>query len=425
MSGVSRREFLRLGAGAGLLGSAVGRALAAPARPKARVVVVGGGFGGATAARYLRQIDPQIEVTLVEQNRVFHTCPFSNTVLGGFNNIEFIRHDYGRLQTLHGVQVIHDRVTGIDPEAKRVQLQGNAPLQYDRAIVSPGISFQWDAIEGYDESAAEKMPHAWKAGEQTEILRRQLEQMPDGGTFVMAVPASPFRCPPGPYERASLVAHYLKQAKPKSKIVILDANDEFSKQGLFQQAWNEELYPDMIEWVPRAEGGTLVRVDADKRMLYTDFADYEADVANVIPPQRAGSIALEADLADSSGWCPVDPQTFESTRHAGIHVIGDSCLAGAMPKSGYSANSQGKVCAAAVSAAINGERAPVPSWINTCYSLLAPEMGISVAAVYRLQDGEIKAVEGSGGVSPDLSNAREEADHARGWYRNITTEMFG
>lgn len=422
MRHLTRREFLTVGAGALALPWAGG--WSAPARAKGRVVVIGGGFGGATAARYLRQFDPGIEVTLVEKNRSYYTCPFSNTVLGGINDIAFIRHDYRQLRTVHGVQVVHDTVESLDPEARTVRLRSGKRLPFDRAIVSPGISLQWNAIEGYDEAAAERMPHAWMAGDQTRLLRRQLEAMPDGGTFVMAVPANPFRCPPGPYERASLIAHYFKQTKPRSKLIILDAKDKFSKQGLFQQAWNERLYPGIIEWVPLSEGGEVVRVDPGKGMLYTDFAEYKAAAANVIPPQRAARLAIDADLADESGWCPVDQRSFESTRHRGVHVIGDSCLAGAMPKSGYAANSQGKVCAAAVAAALNGEPTPEPSWINTCYSLLSPDLGISVAAVYRLRDGVITEVEG-GGVSPDLSRAREEAEYARGWYRNITAEMFG
>lgn len=419
---ISRREFLKWSAAAGVLASGIG-GCAAPGARGAHVVVVGGGFGGATAAKYLRLMDPGVRVTLVEPAKTYYTCPFSNTVLGGLNPMSFIAHDYSGLEK-RGVEVVHERALAIDPDARVVRLAGGESLQYDRAIVSPGISMQWGAIEGYDERAAERMPHAWQAGEQTRLLRRQIEYMPDGGTMVIAVPDNPFRCPPGPYERASLIAWYLRQHKPRSKILILDSKDKFSKQGLFTQAWNEQLYSDVIEWVPLSKGGAVTRVDAARGTVHTDFDNFTPHVANIIPPQRAGQIALDADLADNTGWCPVDPQTFESTRHPGIHVIGDSCIAGALPKSGYAANSEGKVCAAAVVAALQEQPPPAPSWINTCYSLVAPDLGISVAAVYRLRGGEIIEADG-GGVSADLSTAQYEANFARGWYANITADMFG
>ncbi len=416
---LSRRDFLRLGgfaAAVGLVGCAEASA--------AKVVVVGGGFAGATAAKYIRMLDPNIEVTLIEPSKVYHTCPFSNTVLGGLHDVRFIQHDYTALSAKHGVEVIHDTAVAIDPIAKTVTLKSGETRPYDRAIVSPGIDFQWDAIQGYDEAAIERVPHAWKAGTQTTLLRSQLEAMPDGGLVVIAPPANPFRCPPGPYERASLIAHYLKTHKPKSKIIIADAKDKFSKQALFMEAW-ETLYPGMIEWVSLSDGGQVVEVDPHKRLLRTNFASFEADVANVIPPQRAGGIAHEADLVDSTGWCPVNQTTFESSRHSAIHVIGDSCLAGAMPKSGYSANSQAKVCAAAVVDLLNERTPGTPSWINTCYSLVAPDYGISVAAVYRITPEGIRKVEGSGGVSPADGDVAFEARYAESWYLNITADTFG
>ncbi len=305
--------------------------------------------------------------------------------------------------------------------------KGSRVLQSDCLVVSPGIDFRWDAIEGYDEAASQIMPNAWKAGTQTKLLRDQLAAMKDGGTVIIAPPANPFRCPPGPYERASLIAHYLKQNKPKSKILILDAKDHFSKQPLFMQGW-EKLYPGMIEWVEASMGGSLKRVDTKTKMLYsTDDDDYKGDVINVIPPQKAGAIAHKAGLVNADGWCPVNQRTFESEIHKDVHVIGDACIAGNMPKSGFAANSQAKVCAAAIVTSFSGGTMPEPSYVNTCYSLVGPEYGISVAAVYRLTDEGIVKVKGSGGVSLREAKAefrKKEAKYATGWYMSITNDIF-
>jgi NADPH-dependent 2,4-dienoyl-CoA reductase/sulfur reductase-like enzyme len=282
-------------------------------------------------------------------------------------------------------------------------------------------------LSGYGEAAAEKMPHAWKAGPQTLLLRRQLEAMRDGGIVAIAVPANPYRCPPGPYERASLIAHYLKTNKPKSKLLILDAKDAFSKQKLFQNGW-AALYPDLIEWVALSAGGKVTAADAAAMTLTTDFATHKADVANVIPAQKAGWIAELAGVADRTGWCPIDPVSFASTLQPNIHVIGDAAIAGAMPKSAFAANAQAKVCAAAVAVLLAGGT-PIPSkLINTCYSLVAPDYGISVAGVYHPVDGRLVDVEGAGGVSPRDAPAEArafEASLAAGWFRTITGEIFG
>jgi sulfide dehydrogenase [flavocytochrome c] flavoprotein subunit len=300
-------------------------------------------------------------------------------------------------------------------------------LKYDRLVVSPGIDFQWGAIEGYSEEASAVMPHAWKAGPQTMLLRKQLEAMPDGGVVIIAAPRNPFRCPPGPYERASLIAHYLKKAKPRSKILIYDAKGAFSKQPLFQQGW-EALYPGMIEWVSEADGGAIERVDAESMTVYPTFADpQKGDVINIIPPQKAGTIAQAAGLA-SDGWCPVDQRTFQSRIHQDIYVIGDAAVANPMPKSGFAASSQGKVCAAAIASDLGGTDMPDPSYVNTCYSLVGPEYGISVAAVYGIGDEGIYAVKGAGGVSPkdaDDMFRREEARYSVGWYQSITSDIWG
>lgn len=383
----TRRDLIKFAGAATALG-ALGWPLGilAKAHPNAKVVVIGGGYGGATCAKYIRKLAPGIEVTLVEQNKQYVTCPFSNTVIGGLKKIEEITHDYSRLINNHKVKLVYDTATKIDPVKKTVSLKSGKPLQYDKLVISPGIEFLWDGIPGYNEAASEVIPHAWKAGPQTLLLRRQLEGMKDGGTVLIAAPDDPFRCPPGPYERASLIANYFKKNKPKSKVIILDRKDKFSKQSLFVGAW-ESLYPGMIEWVSKSAGGTVARVDVKKMELENDNGfTYKGDVINVIPPHRAGKIAQVSGLADKSGWCPINQTTFESTKQKDIHVIGDAAIAGKMPKSGYAAGSQGKVCAAAVVAELGGLNMPEPSYVNTCYSLVAPDYGISVAAVYRITE---------------------------------------
>lgn len=423
---MNRRRFLKTSLGAAGVAtlSACGMAGGPQAKgSKARVVVIGGGFGGATAAKYIRQFDPTISVTLIDAHAQHVTCPFSNLVLAGDKTMADITMNFDALRQQHGVDVVQGMVTEIDGVSKTVKLADGRSVAYDRLVVSPGIDFKYDAIDGYSaEVAANQMPHAWQAGEQTELLRRQLEAMPDGGMFVMSAPANPFRCPPGPYERASLVASYFKRHKPKSKILILDAKNNFAKQGLFQAGWQSE-YPGMIEWVGMDLGGTVEAVDAST-MTVTAAERHKGDVVNIIPPQKAGKIAFTAGLTDESGWCPVNQQTYESLRVAGIHVIGDAAIAGPLPKSGYSANSEAKVCAAAIAALINGRSVPAPSWVNTCYSLVAPDYGISVAAVYKLENGKTVAVKGAGGVSPKDGNKRLEAVYAQGWYDAITQDIW-
>ncbi len=431
MSKLTRRDFLKLsgmGAAATALGTlGLDSACAQVGAAGPHVIVVGGGFGGATAAKYLRRAGSGIAVTLIEPNKQFVTCPFSNYVIGGIRTMDSITHKYDALRTKHGVNVVHGTVAAIDPASKTVTLQGGKTLRYDRLVLSPGIDFKWSAIEGYSEKAAEIMPHAWKAGPQTVLLRKQIEAMKDGGVFVMVAPPNPFRCPPGPYERASMVAHYFKQHKPRSKIIILDPKDDFSKKGLFLDGW-KKLYGDMIEWVPGAKGGTVARVDTKKMIVDAALEKYKAAVVNVIPPQSAGAIALKTGLADDKGWCPVDPKTFESRIHKGIHVIGDSAIAGDLPKSGFAANSEAKIAAAAIAALIKGQDVADASYVNTCYSLLAPNYGISVAGVYRVTEQGIKSIPGSGGVSPldaSMGFREDEAKYAFGWYASITADVWG
>lgn len=430
MSKITRREFLKIAGAAsasGALGfSPISRA-AEGGKGSARVVVVGGGFGGATCAKYLRRLDPGVAVTLIEPSSKFITCPFSNLVLGGLRTMDSITHSFDALKKKHGVNVMHDTVTSIDAAGKKVKLKSGKTLSYDRLVVSPGIDFKYDAIEGYSAKAAEVMPHAWKAGPQTVLLQKKLKAMKNGGTFVMVAPPNPFRCPPGPYERASMIAHYLKEHKPKSKILILDAKDKFSKQGLFQAGW-DRFYPGMIEWVPGAKGGTVKAVNLKKMMVDTTLDKHKADVVNLIPAQTAGKIALASGLADDKGWCPVDPVTFESKMHPGIHVVGDSSIAGALPKSGFAASSEAKMCAAAIVAMLKGETPAANSFVNTCYSLIAPNYGISVAGVYRNTDKGITEVEGAGGVSPkDAPDTfrENEAKYTIGWYQSITADIWG
>jgi len=427
MNRLSRRNFLALLGGTAATGL-LGFPAACPGAYKARVVVVGGGYGGATAAKYLRLMDPRIEVILIEKDEKFISCALSNEVLAGERTLSSLSFNYDPLAVYYGVSVVHDEVTRIDAIKRVAFTRSGQEYGFDRLIVAPGVNFRWNEIEGYDNAAAQTLPHAWYAGEQTLLLRRQLEAMPDGGRIYIVAPPNPYKCPPGPYERAALIAHYLKQhGKGRSKVIILDAKDSFPKQALFQQGW-ERYYPGMISWVPASEDGRVLRVNAEKRTLYTEFEVHKGDVVNVIPPQKAGQIAEQAGLTDGQGWCPVDQQTFESTMRKNVHVIGDACIAGPMPKSGYSANSQAKVCADAIGALIDGAKPPLPSYINTCYSIIAPDYGISVAAVYRLENGKIVAVEGAGGTSPLNASAWErkmEATYARSWFDNITSDIFG
>jgi sulfide dehydrogenase [flavocytochrome c] flavoprotein subunit len=417
----TRRTFLKLTAAASLAAPSIASAQAA-----GRVVVVGGGFGGATAARTLKALEPKLTVTLVEPNPVFTACPFSNNVLAALREISQQQFGYDGVQKT-GVVLAQTAATAVDASGKTVTLGDGSKLPYDRLVLSPGIDINWGALPGYDEAATEKMPHAWKAGAQTVLLRQQLQAMDDGGLVVISAPANPFRCPPGPYERASLIAYWLKIWKPKSKLLILDSKDTFSKQRLFQNAW-AQLYPGLIEWVSLSQGGKVTAVDPASLTVVTDFARHKAAVANIIPPQKAGTIAQKAGVADRTGWCPVEPVAFESTLQAGVHVIGDSAIMGGMPKSAFAANAQAKVCAAAIVELLAGRKPADPILINTCYSLVAPDYGISVAGVYRPDKGVLTDIPGAGGTSPleVVGGFRgQEALYASSWFKTITTEVFG
>lgn len=433
MSNINRRKFIQLASGVMVAaGSMLSMPFLAHASGK-RVVVVGGGPGGATAARYIRLLDPSIDVTLIEANANYHTCFMSNEVLGGMRNFDSLMVTYDGLRKA-GVKVVTDMVTAVDADAHKVKTAGGMSIGYDRLILSPGIDFRYEKIGGYTAETANTIPHAWKAGPQTVLLRKQLEAMEDGGTVMIVAPPNPFRCPPGPYERASLIAHYLKKHKPKSKVLIVDAKEKFSKQGLFTAAW-KRFYgfgtdKSMIEWMPASAVGGIVAVHAKEMMVETEFEKFKASVINYIPPQKAGKVAFDAGVADASGWCPVNKKTFESAQVSGIHVLGDASIATKMPKSGYSANSQGKVVAAAVVELLNGRDPSAPSFVNTCYSIAAEDHAFSVAAVYRYNDKEnlIAPVKGAGGLSPaDASDdyRKREVGYAHSWYNNIRADIWG
>jgi NADPH-dependent 2,4-dienoyl-CoA reductase/sulfur reductase-like enzyme len=389
------------------------------------VVVIGGGFGGASCARALRRIDPKLEVTLIEPNRIFTACPFSNEVIAGLRDIEAQQFSYDRM-IAEGVTVVAQAAVKIDPQTRVVGLADGQSLGYDRLVLAPGIDIRFDALSGYDEEAAARMPHAWKAGKQTMLLRRQLEAMDDGGLVALAVPAGPSRCPPAPYERASLIAHYLKTRKPRSKILILDAKDAIPQQRLFENAW-QELYPGMIERVSLSQGGRVTSVDPATNTIVTDFGNYTAEVANVIPPQKAGHIADIAGAVDNTGWCPIDPVTFASKLVPDIHVIGDACFGGVIPKSASAANAQGKACADAVVSLISGKAPPTPKLFGACYSTVAPGYAFAQSATYQPKDGlfaEIEAASTSPVDAPREVRA-QEADHAQSWFKTITVDAFG
>jgi NADPH-dependent 2,4-dienoyl-CoA reductase/sulfur reductase-like enzyme len=366
------------------------------------------------------------EVTLIEPNAQYISCPFSNAVIAGLRDLSQQTFTYAALER-QGIRLVRQMASKIDNSVRRVTLADGVMISYDRLVLAPGIDINFEALTGYDEAASSVMPHAWKAGAQTLLLRQQLEAMDDGGTVIISAPANPFRCPPGPYERASLISWYLKNHKPKSKLLILDAKDAFSKQSLFTAAW-KEIYGDRVEWVGLSGGGKVTEVKAKEKIFVTEFGEHKADVGNVIPPQRAGKIAISSGIADQTGWCPIDPVTFEAKLAPNIHVIGDACVGGGMPKSAFSANAQAKACAQAVAALLRGENPAEPKLVNTCYSLVKPDYGISVAGVYAPARGLLADVQGAGGVSAANAPASvraAEAQYAEGWYKTITQEVFG
>ncbi len=424
---MQRRSLLACASALGLLG--LGGCASAQIPSRARVVVIGGGYGGATAARYVRLLsDHRIDVVLVEPGDAFVSCPLSNLVLGGSRQLADITVPYSRLSRNHGVTVVKDTATAIDFARKTVRLAGGASIGYDKLVVSPGVDLELDGVDGLLAAhAAGQVLHGWKAGPETVGLRRQLQELPDGGVFAISIPEVPYRCPPGPYERACQVAWYFKQAKPRSKVLILDANpDVTSKGALFKKVWAEQ-YPGMVEYRSQHK---LTEVDARNGTLKFEVQeDVKAGVLNVIPPQRAGLVAVQSGLANlvSNRWVGVDFQTFEATAAPDVHVIGDAIqVAPAMPKSGHMANSHAKVAAAAIVARLSGwEPNPAPMLTNTCYSFVDDRSVIHVASVHEYVAAEktFKAVAGAGGLSPAPS--QKEGGYALNWARNIWTDTLG
>ena len=421
---LNRRDFIKL-AGMASVSTLISPALVGAQANIPHVVVVGGGFAGATCANYLRQYDSSVRITLIEPKQSYTTCPFSNKVIGGLSSLPSITHSYESLRVNRKIEVVHDRVVAVDPGSKKISLQGGDTISYDRLVVAPGVSFQTNQIEGYSETVSQLIPHAWQAGEQTLLLRQQLEEMPDGGVVVIAAPPAPFRAPPAPYERASLIAHYLKQNKPKSKVVIIGSAQGMTELDLFKTGWST-LYPGLIEHIPIADDVTVTQIDSNTKTLRLSTGDtFKGAVVNLIPPQQAGRLAQTLGLTDAGGWCPVKQPSFESTQQSGIHVIGDACQAGDMEKIGHSASIQGKICAAAIISQFHGTPMPEPIYSSSIYSLLSPKYAISDAAVYRLSNGRIKTVSrGSSPMKASKKTRRKEASYAEGWYKAIISEMF-
>lgn len=428
MHQIDRRAFIKLLGATGVIATTSGLILphrATAANNKARVIVIGGGFGGATCANYLRQYDSSLDVTLIEPKTQFVTCPFSNTVLAGMKPLRFITHNYNGLRNNRGVNVIHDMVVSIDATVRKLTLKGGKTLMYDRLVISPGISFNWNEIEGSSEAASKIMPHAWKAGIQTTLLKKQLETMKDGGTVIIATPRKPFRASVAPYERASLIAYYLKKHKPSSKILLIDSSGSSEALSLFRSGW-DKFYKGMIEWIDGSEQGEIISANADALSLTgRTVGTVKGDVVNLIPPQHAGEIAKTAGLVDESGWCPVNQQNFASTIQKNIHIIGDACIADPMQKSGHTANTQGKICAAAIVAELSGGTLPDVTYTTSIYSFINPKYAFSSAAVYRLKNGQLERV--SGGLSPANTSRKtrlKEARFATDWYKGITMDIF-
>ncbi|WP_406645276.1 NAD(P)/FAD-dependent oxidoreductase [Aliisedimentitalea scapharcae] len=417
----NRRTFL----GTGVAAAAALQAPMVLGAAKPRVVVIGGGAGGATAARYIAKGSKgAIDVTLVEPSRSYYTCFFSNLYIGGFRELSSIAHSYGKLASEYGINVVHDWAVGIDRDAKTVTLAGGAWLPYDRLVLSPGIDFIDGAVGGWDVTAQNKMPHAYKAGSQSELLKAQIESMPEGGTFAMVAPPNPFRCPPGPYERVSMIAHVLKERNPTAKIIIADPKPKFSKMALFQEGWANH-YDGMIDWIGPDFGGDIVSVDPGAMTVTIDGEVTKVDACNVIPAMKAGRICEMAGITEGN-WAPVDGRTMQSRLDENIHVLGDACAQGDMPKSGFSANSQAKVAAMAVRAALTDSKMFPAKFSNTCWSLIGTNDGVKVGATYEATEEKIAKVDGFISQTGESGELREATyEESIGWYAGITSDMFG
>ncbi|MEQ8504653.1 MAG: FAD-dependent oxidoreductase [Rhodospirillales bacterium] len=417
----SRRHVLGLIAASSALGAPrIARATGG------RVVVIGGGFGGSATARAVKHMAPEIDVTLIARDKTFVCCPGSNTIIGGFGRIEDQTVGYKTLAQ-EGIHVATGEADAVDIDARRLRLTDGTQLPYDKLVLSPGIGFHWDEVEGLSASTQDRIPHAWQAGEQTVLLRRQLEAMPDGGVFALVAPVGPLRCPPAVGERVSLAAHYFKTAKPKSKIVVFDAKSKFALQNLFEEAW-AALYPGMIEYRLAESDGIVRAVDPDNRVVSTDFDDVQADVVNFIPRQRAGGITQRADAADETGWCPVDPATFASTRVPHVHVIGDAAFAPPLPKAAATAVSVAGTCARAIIRDLKQQDMPEPRWHAGCFSLAAPNYGFEASTDFNLAGGQVTVDEATMRRSPldATADARKaDAEKADTWLRWIMGHVWG
>lgn len=418
---LTRRNFI----GTGLAATTLLYAPAVFGQAKPKVVIIGGGAGGATAARYLaKDSGGALDVTLVEANPIYTTCFFSNLYLGGFREFESLQHGYDKIAA-GGVTVVNDMATGVDRAAKTVTLAGGQTLSYDRLILSPGIDFKDGAVPGWSLDVAEKMPHAYKAGPQTQLLKKMVEEMPQGGTFAMVAPPNPYRCPPGPYERISMIAHILKQKNPTAKILVLDPKDKYSKQALFEEGWQKH-YDGMVEWVGPEFGGDVVEVRPDTMEVVVDGTAQKVDVCNVIPAQMAGKIAQVAGVTDDNGWAPVHPESMKSKMDENVFVLGDSSAQGDMPKSGFSANSQAKVAAMTVRGELTGSKVFPAKYSNTCWSLIAPDDGVKVGASYEPTPEKIASVEAFvSKTGEDAALRKATYEESLGWYAGITADMFG
>lgn len=419
---LNRRKFIAVGTVAAASLSAPAVLAQGAGRP--RVVVIGGGSGGATAARYIaKDSDGAIDVTLVEPSRSYYTCYFSNLYIGGFTDLDDISHSYGTLAAKYGINVVHDWAIDVDRDARTVRLAGGDVMPYDKLILSPGIDFVEDAVPGWSLAAQNRMPHAYKAGSQSELLKAQLMAMPEGGRFAMVAPPNPYRCPPGPYERVSMVAHVLKQTNPTAKILVVDPKPKFSKQALFEEGWRRH-YSGMIERIGPDFGGENTSVDPEAMTIDIDGMVEKVDVCNVIPAQKAGRIAEMAGVTDGN-WAPVNAGDMSSTRDPDVYVLGDAAAQGDMPKSGFAANSQAKVCAMAVRGALTDSRVFPAKFTNTCWSLIAEDDGVKVGATYEATDEKIAKVDGFiSQTGEDAATRKATYEESVGWYSGITTDMF-
>jgi NADPH-dependent 2,4-dienoyl-CoA reductase/sulfur reductase-like enzyme len=419
---LNRRKFIRTGAAAAVVLRAP--SVLADAHGKPRVVVIGGGAGGATAARYIaKDSDGAVDVTLIEPTRTYFTCFFSNLYIGGFKEMDDLGHTYGTLAAKYGINVVHDWAVDVDRDRKTVSLAGGAVLPYDKLILSPGIDFVEGSVEGWSLTAQNAMPHAYKAGSQTELLKAQIAAMPEGGIFAMIAPPNPFRCPPGPYERISMVAHTLKKTNPTAKIIVADPKDKFSKMSLFQEGWADH-YPGMIDWIGSDFGGGIVSVDPAAMTVTIDGEVTKVDACNVIPAQKAGRIAEVAGVTDGN-WVPVNAADMSSKADPDVYVLGDASQQGDMPKSGFAANSQAKVCANAVRGALTGSKVFPARFSNTCWSLIDTDDGVKIGATYEATPEKIAQIDGFISQTGEDSALRKATyEESEGWYSGIVADMF-